>query len=139
LRFPYKKYPSSQTGSFFYVAVLPVSIALPDKNSPRSKRFEALIDSGASSCIFQAEIGRAMGLDIEKGNLLQTLGVAGPSDIYMHEIAVHLPGGIAIITAGFADSLPVSGLLGMSGFFEHFRVCFDPIALGVELDRIFRA
>lgn len=139
LKFPYKKFPDSQTGGFYYSAALPVNIALPAKNSPRSKRFEAIIDSGASQCHFQAQIGRAIGLEIEKGKIVHTLGVSGPSDVYVHDISIYLPGGIANITAGFSDDLPVAGLLGMTGFFEHFKVCFDPTALRFELERIFHA
>jgi hypothetical protein len=41
--------------------------------------------------------------------------------------------------AGFSDSLPIAGLLGMAGFFENFNITFDPIALCVELERLYRA
>jgi hypothetical protein len=57
----------------------------------------------------------------------------------VHDISIYLPGGIANITAGFSDDLPVAGLLGMTGFFEHFKMCFDPTAFRVELERIFHA
>jgi hypothetical protein len=139
LKLPYKKYPDSTTGGFFYAAALPINIALPQKNAPRTKRFEAIIDSGATVCQFQASIGRFLGLDIEKGEAKQTMGVAGPTTMYMHEIALYLPGGIITTKAGFSTDLPVPGLLGMCGFFEHFRVSFDPTALRVELERIFKA
>lgn len=45
------------------------------------------------------------------------------------------------IEAGFTDKLPVAGLLGMSGFFEHFKITFDPSAIppGFELERIYKA
>jgi hypothetical protein len=77
LKVPYKKYPTPFAAcGFFYSASIPVNIALPAKNSPRSKRFDAIIDSGASSCIFHAAIGQAIGLDIEKGELTQTMGIA---------------------------------------------------------------
>ena len=41
--------------------------------------------------------------------------------------------------AGFSDELPLAGLLSMFGFFEHYRVIFDPIAFRVELERLYHA
>jgi hypothetical protein len=140
LKFPYHKYPNPQaSGGYFYAATLPVNIALPAKNSPRSKRFETIIDSGASQCIFHAAIGRAIGLEIEKGELASTNSIEGASSLYLHDIALYLPGGIVPTRAGFSDKLPIAGLLGMTGFFEHFKVTFDPTALRVELERLYSA
>lgn len=139
LKFPYKKYPAPHApGGFFYAASIPVCIALPVKNSPRSKRFDAIIDSGASGCLFHAAVGRAIGLEIEKGEPSQTLGVAGPANFFLHDVAVHVPGGPITTRAGFSEDLPIVGLLGMSGFFENFKIVFDPTALRVELERINR-
>lgn len=115
-----------------------VNIALPTKNAPRSKRFDAIIDSGASGCLFHGSIGRAIGLEIEKGEKADTLGIAGTMDIYLHEITIYIPGGPITTRAGFADALSLAGLLGMAGFFEHFKITFDPINLRVELERHYR-
>jgi hypothetical protein len=140
LRFPYQKYPDPQArGGFFYAATIPTSIALPAKNSPRSKRFDAIIDSGASQCIFHASIGRAIGLEIEKGEAVSTNSIQGPTKIYLHDISLYAPGGIVPARAGFSDVLPIAGLLGMSGFFEYFKITFDPTALRVELERVYLA
>jgi hypothetical protein len=63
----------------------------------------------------------------------------GATDLYLHDISLYAPGGIVSIRAGFSDILPIAGLLGMSGFFEFFKMTFDPTALRVELERIYRA
>ncbi|MDP9160496.1 MAG: retroviral-like aspartic protease family protein [Acidobacteriota bacterium] len=138
-KLPYKVYPDTRTGGYFYAVVMPVQIAAPEINSPRTKRFEAIIDSGASSCQFNASIGAAIGLDIEKGDKVETLGISGSNEIYMHQISLYLPGGVVKTEAGFSKDLPVLGLLGMSGFFEHFKVIFDSATLQCELERIFHA
>lgn len=138
LKFPYKEYPDNK-GGFFYAAVLPVSIVLPALNSPRSKRFEAYIDSGATLCQFQSSIGQAMGFDIERGEAVETLGISGPSKVYVHEVALYLPGGAVSTFAAFSEYLPVPALLGMRGFFEHFHVVFDPTSLRVELERVYKS
>ncbi|MFZ0311113.1 MAG: hypothetical protein WAL85_00280 [Candidatus Korobacteraceae bacterium] len=140
LKVPYKKYPTTYAEcGYYYSAAIPVNIALPAISSPRSKRFEAIIDSGASSCIFHASIGRAIGLDIESGQLTETLGVAGAMAIYLHDISLYAPGGIITTRAGFSDNLPIAGLLGMAGFFENYKISFDPVTLRCELERIYQA
>jgi hypothetical protein len=107
LNLPYKKYPAASTlGGFFYVASLSVNIALPLANSRPSKRFDAVIDSGASGCLFHASIGRAIGLQIEKGVLASTLGVAGPSKMYLHDVSLYIPGGIVIAEPDFQTISP---------------------------------
>ncbi len=136
LKIPYKKVPDGK-GGFGYYAIVPVNIALAVKSSPRSKRFEAIIDSGASRCVFHAQIGNAIGLDIKKGEVETTYGVAGPTPIYLHDISLYAPGGIIAIRAGFSEDLPTAGIVGMMGFFEHFKITFDPTALTCELDRLY--
>jgi hypothetical protein len=138
LKLPYRKYPN-QYGGFVYSANVPVNIALPQKNAPRSKRIEAIIDSGATFCQFHADLGQAIGIEIEKGDVMESMGIAGPSQMYMHDITLYIPGGPVKIKAGFSRILPTAGLLGMNGFFEHFIVKFDPAALRCELERIFQA
>ncbi len=98
-----------------------------------------MIDSGASGCLFHGSIGRAIGLDIGKGTLITTLGIGGPLDVYLHDITLYIPGGPVITKAGFCDNASVAGLLGIAGFFEHFKITFDPTALRVELERVYHA
>jgi hypothetical protein len=138
LKIPYKKFPSKGQG-FFYAVALPVNIALPHKNAPRSKRFEAIVDSGASICQFQAGIGRALGIDIEKGEPKEVMGIAGPAQMYLHDVALYIPGGPVNARVGFSNELPVLGLLGMNGFFEHFNITFDAAALRCVLERLYQA
>jgi len=112
LKIPYKKFPL-HGGGVTYSAILSVNIALPAKNAPRTKRFEAVIDSGASRCIFHASIGRFIGLEIERGPVEETLGISGVSRTCLHDISLYAPGGIVNIRAGFSEDLPIAGLLGI--------------------------
>ena len=52
---------------------------------------------------------------------------------------LYIPGGPVTIKAGFKDNLPIAGLLGMSGFFEHFNVTFDPRGQVCILERVYKA
>jgi hypothetical protein len=134
---PYKVQPD-QYGSFLYSVTLGVALALPRPNAPSSKRFEAIVDSGASRCLFHASIAVHLGLDLRAGILENCNGISGRQETWLHDVCLYVPGGSVTIKAGFAETLPVAGLLGMNGFFEHFSVGFDPLKLECELQRVFR-
>jgi hypothetical protein len=122
-----------------YSAVMDVQIALTSPNAPRTKRFEAIIDSGATRCLFHSDFASHLGLDLAAGELEITQGIGGSESVYLHDITLYIPGGPVKIKAGFKDNLPVAGLLGMNGFFEFFKVSFDPAAKICEIDRIYKA
>jgi hypothetical protein len=125
LIFPCKDYPDPQ-GESDWSAVLRVRISNPQKHSPPSKPFEALIDTGASRCIFHSQIGRSLGFSIESGKEEDTIGVSGKATkIYLHKVSIYVMGGIVGVTAGFCDDLPLAGLLGRRGFLENFKFTFD--------------
>lgn len=139
LKIPYKKLLNAQGGIEKY-AMVNVQISRSDKNALRTKRFEAIIDSGASRCVFHRDIGEFIGLDVTEGEVEPTYGVSGEAtDTYLHDISLYTPGGIIQTKAAFTDKLPVAGLLGMKGFFELFRITFDPISEQVELERVYKA
>jgi hypothetical protein len=141
VRFSYKNYPTHK-GIDDWSAALQVQISDPAKHSPPCRKFEAIIDSGASLCLFHSSIGLAIGLDIENGDVDETIGVSGvPTRIYRHKVSLHVLGSIFRILAGFTDQLPVAGLLGRVGFFEHYKITFDSSTdpPGFELERIYRA
>jgi hypothetical protein len=140
VKFAYKNYPTSK-GVADWWAVLSVQLSNPAKHSPPCRKFEALIDSGAAICMFHSSIGEGIGLRIEKGEEDVTTGVSGqPTKIYLHDVSLYVPASIIKIRAGFTDQLPLAGLLGRTGFFEHFKVTFDPSnnPPGFELERIHR-
>jgi hypothetical protein len=136
---PYKSLPGPGNRTY-YTPILEVQISLPAKNSPRTRKFEAVIDSGANKCTFRADIGRFLGLDIESGEKEYSLGIGGPGNVsYSHPITLYIPGGSVQIHAAFSETLPVGGLLGIDGFFEYFRIAFEPAILECHLERIYKA
>ena len=69
------------------------------------------------------------------------MGVSGrPTITHLHNISLYVGGGIISIEAGFTDELPLAGMLGRKGFFEHFKVTFDPSSEppGFEIERIYK-
>ncbi len=101
-------------------------------------RYEVLVDSGADFCIFNAEVGEALGLDIKKGKMQQVFGVGGKVALYyLHKVNIEVGKKSFEIEAGFmpdvAGRMMPYGLVGQRGFFENFIVKFDLKKEEIEL------
>jgi hypothetical protein len=118
--------------------MLNIQMSLPGPNSPRTKRIEVVIDSGASRCLFHSDFAKHLGIDTSVCPVEETVGIGGAENTYLHDVSLYIPGGPVTARVGFKDNLPVAGLLGMNGFFEHFRILFDGPGQFCELERIFR-
>ena len=101
------------------------------------------MDSGSPWCLFHADVGLDIGIDIAKGIPHPLGGVVGGSvsQMYFHKVKLCLPGTIIDIMAGFSEKLSVGGLLGRSGFFDKYTITFDPCSTppGFEMQRVGRA
>ena len=100
--------------------------------------YEALVDSGADICLFHADIGELLGIDITKGGPQEILGVGGKASVYyLHRVAVEVGSSSFEIEAGFMPSVSGHvmryGLVGQRGFFEKFIVKFDLLKEEIEL------
>jgi hypothetical protein len=89
--------------------------------------------------LFDADIAALLGLDLYSGTRQRNLGISGFEETWLHRISLYIPGGAVTITAAFKENLEVAGLLGMSGFFEHYTITFDSVAEVCLLDRHYRA
>lgn len=86
----------------------------------------SLIDTGAADCLFDYEVGEALGIDIQSGLEKEYYGIGGQSVTgYLHEIQLQIHGfnELTDIEAGFIEVLPIS-LLGQTGFFDNYQVTF---------------
>lgn len=131
---PFKVIPSG-FGRILHAVQLTVRVETLQDGGPGTY-VTCTVDSGATSCIFDATVASRLGLEFRAGKPTMTLGVGGQVQTYLHEVRLQLPGGPVTVLAGFQENLPVLGLLGMSGFFEHFRITFDGTAKVCEFDRI---
>lgn len=92
MRFICEDYPNLKDPGD-WLAVLPVQISDPLRHSPPCRKFEAVIDSGASICMFHSSIGESIGLNIEKGEKDQTIGVSGAPTVMYRHIGEHFRSG----------------------------------------------
>jgi len=106
-----------------------------------------MIDSGADDCIFHAEVGEALGIDVRKGEEKSYSGIGfGELKGYRHTIEIEV-GGLWVpcevtFCYGMVREHPALpnmkqglryGILGQRGFFDKFKVIFDYVAEEIEL------
>jgi hypothetical protein len=123
--------------------LLSVRLSNSAKHSPPTSLFEAFVDSGSPYCYFHASIGKAIGIKVESG-IKDSLGgiVKGSlSDVFFHDVTLYVGADIVKIKAAFSDGLSVAGILGRTGFFDHFIVTFDHSGIPpcFDIQRIGRA
>ena len=103
--------------------IIPVTL----KYKGKTISYEALIDSGADTCVFPAEIGELVGIDIKTGKVGDLVGVIGRAEkIYYHTLDIEIGGNTTQIEAGFSYSKNISsfGLLGQNGIFSVYIIKF---------------
>lgn len=125
MKFPYVKIPTSDPRrKWISRPIIPVTLF----GSEQSVNIDALIDSGADKCLFHNEIGREIGLEVEKGMKETFSGIAGKEiSAFIHKIQLQIKGieKTIEISAGFTDAPGVFAILGQEGFFDNFRIKFE--------------
>ncbi len=138
MRIPYRTFPGPEGSVLFYPLI---RIRIGSRRGLTTRPFEALVDSGATDCMFPASIAAAIGLDLKAGAKNQRIGIGGKQEVWVHPVILYVGEHVLSINASFAETLPVAGLLGRIGFFEHFKITFDPASRppGLELERVHKA
>jgi len=95
-----------------------------------SKKFYALIDSGADCSLFNIQVARVLGFDLSKAKKSSVVGIesAEPIFTYLFENVETKIEGFdkkIKIPVNFIDSESVSLLLGEEGFFDQCRIKFE--------------
>lgn len=148
MKFPYTKFREHLfSGELTTILrpVLPLGVRYKGRLLPAL--YAALLDSGADDCIFHAEIGEALGMDVRSG-AAKTYGGVGFGELagYLHQIEIQIGGHwvaceVALTYGMLRDhpGLPGKkqgfryGILGQRSFFEQFKVIFDFSAEEIEL------
>jgi hypothetical protein len=138
MRAPYRTQPG-EGGTVLYSPFIRVRLGRP--RGPATRFFEALVDSGAADCIFDSRLAEAIGIDLTECRTAQRLGIGGTEDVWTAPVVLYVGEHSLNITASFIPNLPVAGLLGRVGFFEHFKITFDPSGNppGLELERVYKS
>lgn len=130
MNFSYQKFPFDSKNSPFpnkKSALRPV-IQIDFETSKSNLGYYVLIDSGADYCIFHAQVGEQLGLDIKSGASLTFFGTSGtPQVAYFHKITFKIGGHHHTCKVGFSYDMDqlAYGILGQDGFFNKWTVKFE--------------
>lgn len=115
--FPYRK---DAKGNIF--PIIPLSV----ESAGKKREFLALIDSGATISVFQAEVANSLGIDITHGKEIYLGGVGGRIKGYIHELIIEIANRKFSCPIVFSHEYLVSfNLLGREEFFKKFRIIFE--------------
>ena len=144
VRIAYRIFPQDPTQSAtgqqtFWLPIVAVRLVGPKQRL----RVEGIVDSGSHFCLFHWRIGELLGLKVESGTRDTVLGAlrSPRSEVFYHRVRIEVAGETLSITAGFSRDVLQPCLLGREGFFDHFRVTFNPETSppGLEIDPVRRA
>ena len=128
-RYNYKPFPLAQPDPITKQSVvwrpsLPVVIFA---NHKKTAPIESLLDTGADSTVFHAQLARSLGIDVTKGVRFDLGGIAAGIKMpgYIHRVRLLVAGELIETSVVFAEKFATAGLLGQVGFFEHFVATFD--------------
>ena len=143
LKYPYKAFPLAAPNPAFpkdSVAWRPALNIVLFHKYKRTTPIECILDTGSNYCLFRAEAGEALGIDVRAGKQYDLGGVAQGmrSTYYFHLVRLFIAGSYIETMVGFSYELSIAGLLGYLGFFDKFIVTFDntPHPPTFELQRI---
>ena len=128
MKFEYKKYGKTLR------PVIPVILQF----GGAKVGYEVLVDSGADLCLFDEQIGDALGIDVHSGEKREVFGIGGKASFYyLHTVTLIVGGWPHKVEVGFmpevAGRVIPYGVVGQQGFFDLFVVKFDLIKEEVEL------
>jgi hypothetical protein len=130
VEFPYRSFslPPSPPFPNGQVALRPNALATLTAPTGRRLRCVVCLDSGADSCVFPESFVPVLGLDFLGMPRHFTGGVGSSANLTAYSnLMIDLGSGIQCACyAGFTPGMNALGigLLGQSGFFDSFNVCF---------------
>lgn len=97
---------------------------------------EALLDSGANTSVFHAEIAEQLGIEFKAGKKIYLGGIGGRILAYLHPVSIKINEIRFVCKIAFTEEMPVSlNILGRENFFEKFLISFDEIKKEITLQK----
>ena len=137
MKFRYRKLNLPILSDFFGRYILKPLIPIKVLKNEKIVQVTVLIDSGADFCIFDAEVGEFLGLNIKSGHEIQFGGIQslGGAKAYIHTVGLEIGGQELKTEVGFSYDISKSGygILGQKGFFDKSIVKFDLLKEEIEI------
>ena len=136
LKFDYYKVPIPKDAfqrSSLLRPIIPIKVLYKEKFII----YYALLDTGADFCIFHAEAGEALGINVNAGKEYGFAGIQQEknSRAFLHEVTLDIAGQKVKTLVAFSRDISDKGysVLGQKGFFEHFPTKFDYAKERIEI------
>lgn len=85
-----------------------------------------LIDSGASISVFKPDVASLLGIEIEKGEKKDLIGVGGRIKGYLHKLSLRIANKKITAPIIFSKEFEASfNLLGRQNVFDKFKITFE--------------
>ena len=124
MKFAYTKFPSRDPRKPWFGRPI-VSVIL---THGESTSVAAIVDSGADRSLFDVEVGKDIGLNVESGEVEYFGGIGGSRvQAFVHKVQLQVVDieKTVEVPIGFTKNLGVSGILGQEGFFDQYRIKFE--------------
>src|SRR5437762_356025 len=107
MKFSYFRFPREESSPLFGRAVLRPIIPITLSRGEHFIDYAALIDSGADFCIFDAEIGELLGIDVLSGDRIPFEGVqdSRPTEAFLHSVDFNIGKSKYTTTIGFSHDI----------------------------------
>lgn len=133
MKFPYYKIPTTDLSrKWIGRPLVPITIFGPTGHV----NVYALIDSGADRSLFNIQIAKDIGLNLDRSHIEHFSGIEGgkiPTFITHLELQVIGSSKTVDLIAGFTDSPNVGAILGQEGFFDEYKIVFHRKKKIIEL------
>ena len=98
----------------------------------------AYVDSGASYCLFHADVAELLGLNLESGEPSEmTVGDGDSLKVYIHKIKIICAGEEFIASIGFSKEIGIGfNIIERKDIFDKFIVCFHEKGKFLEFTKI---
>jgi hypothetical protein len=99
---------------------------------------QAYVDSGASLSVFHVDVAQLLNIKLNRAKRRYiALGNGNVLPIYIEHVRVRFAGQEFLVPAGFSDALRMGfNLMGRSGFFDRFLMCFNDRARELTVSRL---
>lgn len=124
VEFPYIRHKS------YLMPIIPITIL--------DHRIWVFVDSGATFSILSSDEARRIGIDWQKGKLqMIVVGDGSFIPVYFHDLPIQISEWQITASVGFSERLGVGfNLLGRSGIFDKFQICFNDSTCKVTFQKL---
>jgi hypothetical protein len=128
VKYSYRPFPLSHVDpvtklDYAWRPALKVLLWYQHKKSPP---IESILDTGADHCVFDAQIAEGLGIPVTKGMPVAFTGIEGRETVrFLHHVTLTVAAQTFQAPIVFAYGILTTGILGQTGFFDHFVATFD--------------